>query len=64
MSASHSAPASVGEQPSFARLHGLACWHCGAVATDLQVAGEVTLDDETRAWPVVACPAHQGRGLL
>jgi hypothetical protein len=57
-------PEPVGaEQPSFARLHGEARWHCGAATGPLHPAGEVTVDDGAHTWPVVACAAHQGRQL-
>lgn len=47
---------------SIARLHGEACWHCGAVA-DLRPLGEVSTEIEggTRTWPIVACPDHHKR---
>lgn len=57
-------PIDGADQPSFARLHGQACWHCGAVTKSLQPAGEVTLDDDSKVWAVVTCGAHPGRGLL
>lgn len=60
MSAPTPAPAAVVDQPSFARLHGEACWHCGAVTRPLTPAGQVTIDDG-HAWTVMACTAHQGR---
>lgn len=53
----------AGEQPSFARLHGEACWFCGSVNGPLAPVGEMTLDDATQAWSVTACSAHQGRQL-
>lgn len=57
-------PADTVDQPPFARLHGLACWHCGAVTKALTPAGEVTLDDDDgKVWAVVACEAHEGRPL-
>lgn len=63
MSASTPAPASVVDQPSFVRLHGEACWFCGAVNGPFSCVGTVSLDDDIRAWPVVACQTHQGRRL-
>lgn len=62
MSAPPPTRGSVIDQPSIARLHGEACWHCGAVTGPLKPAGEVTIDDGP-AWTVVACPAHEGRQL-
>lgn len=55
------APATV----SAARLHGEACWHCGAVHTALTVIGQVStpVPGGHRVWPVVGCPAHAGVGL-
>lgn len=63
VSAPNPAPPDAADQPSFARLHGEACWWCGAVTKDLQPAGEVRLDDEARTWPVVTCGNHPGREL-
>lgn len=48
---------------SAARLHGEACWHCGAVLAGLTVVGMVAVPrvsgDESRVWPVVACAPHR-----
>jgi hypothetical protein len=44
---------------SIARLHGEACWHCGAVTRSLAAAGEIVLaDGPDREWPVVTCGGH------
>jgi hypothetical protein len=46
---------------SLARLHGEACWHCGAVSTRLWSAGEVTLEiapGKSVTWPTKACAEH------
>jgi hypothetical protein len=53
------APADV----SIARLHGEACWWCGAVQTTLRTVGEVStpVDGGHRVWPIVACPDHLSR---
>lgn len=42
---------------SIVRLHGEACWHCGAVYTKLHPAGEVQtrVAGEVRVWPIVTC---------
>lgn len=56
------AQVNVVDQPSFARLHGEACWHCGAVTGPLKPAGQVTVDDGP-AWTVVTCAVHEGRPL-
>ncbi|MFG3136163.1 hypothetical protein ACGFZA_08055 [Streptomyces sp. NPDC048211] len=61
MSAPLSSPAEANDQPNFARLHGEACWFCGAVNGPLTPAGEVTLDGDAQVWQVAACQAHQGR---
>jgi hypothetical protein len=48
-------PVRVDGPVSIARLHGRACWDCGAVAKDLKPAGTVTLADGDREWPIVSC---------
>lgn len=50
----------VGGDVSIARLHGEACWHCGAVVTALRAAGRVStrVDGGFRIWNVVACESH------
>jgi hypothetical protein len=50
---------------SIARLHGEACWHCGAVHTGLQPAGSVATPVEGgyRIWPVVDCLQHRGEAI-
>lgn len=53
----------AGQRPSFARLHGEACRFCGSVNGPLAPVGEITLNDDTRAWSLTACWAHQGRQL-
>lgn len=47
---------------SIARLHGEACWHCGAVHTALEAAGTVAtvVEGGHRLWPVVTCSRHRG----
>jgi hypothetical protein len=58
-------PPSAPPDVSPARLHGEACWWCGAVNTNLHPAGEVTtaVDDGHRVWQVMACGTHQGRAV-
>lgn len=58
--AAPAAGAPVGEQVSIARLHGEACYTCGAVHAQLVPAGTVTtpVDGGLREWPIVACPQH------
>lgn len=53
------------ETASVARLHGEACWHCGAVHTALRTIGEVStpVPSGHRIWPVVACPEHTTLGV-
>lgn len=60
-----SPPVASAAEISIARLHGEACWHCGAVYTELVAAGTVTAAgaDGPREWPVVACPSHRGMPL-
>jgi hypothetical protein len=57
--------AQAGVDVSPARLHGEACWICGAVTKGLATAGSVytTADGEIRIWPVVACQPHQDRTI-
>jgi hypothetical protein len=56
------APAGV----SPARLHGEACWHCGAVNAALNPIGEVTtsVDGGQRIWVVVGCTEHASLGMV
>ncbi|WNI16600.1 hypothetical protein [Actinacidiphila sp. ITFR-21] len=55
----------AGGDVSAARLHGEACWFCGAVTRGLATAGSVytRAAGEVRIWPVVACKTDQGRAL-
>lgn len=45
---------------SIVRLHGEACFTCGAVHAKLTPAGTVTtiVDGTDHEWPIVACPDH------
>ncbi|MFE6225499.1 hypothetical protein [Streptomyces sp. NPDC057854] len=45
----------VDGQVSIARLHGRACWHCGAVTTTLAPAGTVVLAGSPDLWDIVSC---------
>jgi hypothetical protein len=61
---SQTAPAAVvPEDPvSIVRLHGEACYFCGAVSLPLYPAGSVTTrleDGGERQWFVVACARHR-----
>ncbi len=44
---------------SIVRLHGEACWHCGATLGELFAAGHITLPGQDRVWPVVVCAKHR-----
>ncbi len=46
---------------SIARLHGEACWHCGAVYCSLTPTGPVIVGG--REWQTVSCVKHEGRPL-
>ncbi|MFE5658391.1 hypothetical protein ACFQ9H_19640 [Streptomyces sp. NPDC056517] len=48
-------PTLVAGQVSIARLHGEACWHCGAVARTLTPAGTIVHIESHQEWPIVAC---------
>lgn len=56
-------PTAPDDSISIARLHGEACFFCGAVNTPLHPAGNVTtpVDGGTRIWPIVACPQDTDR---
>ncbi|MEV6013885.1 hypothetical protein AB0M29_45095, partial [Streptomyces sp. NPDC051976] len=58
-------PPGTGPDASIARLHGEACWWCGAVNPSLRPIGEVTtaVEGGRRVWTVVGCKAHQDREL-
>jgi len=51
------------DEVSLVRLHGEACWHCGAVSAGLQTVGEVSTasDGGYRIWPVVGCVEHRSQ---
>lgn len=51
-------PASVQGPVSIARLHGEACFYCGAVTKTLHAAGHVTLNGADRVWPIVTCGCY------
>jgi hypothetical protein len=48
-------PLFVEGQVSIARLHGAACWHCGAVTRQLKPAGTVIRPGSPNRWPIVSC---------
>lgn len=53
-------PVQVHGLVSIARLHGRACWDCGAVAKDLTPAGTVQIAGSEHVWPVVSCGCESG----
>ncbi len=53
-------PTAIDRPVSIARLHGEACFHCGAVSKTLHAAGHITLAGGTRVWPVVTCGCQAG----
>ena len=53
-------PVHVDGPVSIARLHGRACWHCGAVAKDLTPAGTVQVAGSDHVWAVASCGCRAG----
>lgn len=49
------APTVVNRRVSIVRLHGEACFHCGAVSRPLRTAGEVVVRGCLRIWPIRVC---------
>lgn len=49
------APTVIDGRVSFARLHGEACFDCGAVGKTLRAAGHVMVRGSTRVWQIVTC---------
>nr|WSX51324.1 hypothetical protein OG409_21715 [Streptomyces sp. NBC_00974] len=47
---------------SVERLHGQACWDCGAVEEELVSAGEAIVAGFSVRWPIVKCSRHVERG--
>ncbi|WP_162688727.1 MULTISPECIES: hypothetical protein [unclassified Streptomyces] len=47
---------------SVARLHGHACWDCGAVDDELISAGEAIVAGFSVPWPIVKCSRHAESG--
>ncbi|MFF3497365.1 hypothetical protein ACFYWS_39240 [Streptomyces sp. NPDC002795] len=43
------------EEVSIARLHGLACWECGAVTKTLEPSHEVRQHGTNLVWTVSLC---------
>lgn len=48
-------PAVVDGRVSILRLHGEACFNCGAVNRDLRAAGHVVVRGNTRVWEILTC---------
>lgn len=48
-------PTVIDGRVSIARLHGEACFDCGAVAKNLRVAGHIVVRGSTRVWEIVTC---------
>ena len=48
-------PVVVDPSVSIARLHGEACWFCGAVAKVLRAAGTVVIRGTSHVWPIATC---------
>jgi hypothetical protein len=45
---------------SIARLHGRACWHCGAVARRLRPVGRVRRSGSAKVWTIYTCGCAVG----
>ncbi|GGR61987.1 hypothetical protein GCM10010236_13950 [Streptomyces eurythermus] len=43
---------------SIARLHGRACWYCGAVVRGMRAVGRVQRSAGQRVWTAVSCGCH------
>lgn len=48
-------PIRIAGAVSIARLHGRACWHCGAVGKALLPAARVQRSEGGRVWTVRTC---------
>lgn len=49
------APTVIDGWVSIVRLHGEACFHCGAVNKPLRAAGRVVVRGRTRVWSIATC---------
>jgi hypothetical protein len=49
------APTVIDGCVSIVRLHGEACFDCGAVSKTLRAAGQVMVRGNTRVWRIVTC---------
>ncbi|MEU9606137.1 hypothetical protein [Streptomyces sp. NPDC048057] len=45
---------------SLARLHGAACWHCGAASRPMEPVGLVRFEADQRVWEVRSCGCRPG----
>lgn len=54
-------PIIIDGRVSLARLHGEACFDCGAVNKTLRAAGHVVIRGSTRVWQIVTCGCRGGR---
>jgi hypothetical protein len=48
-------PVVIDSSVSIVRLHGEACFHCGAVAKPLRAAGQVVVRGSSRVWNIRTC---------
>jgi hypothetical protein len=58
MSSRTEPPIRVQGSVSIARLHGRACWYCGAVSRHLHPAGRAQRGTG-RTWNIVSCGCHK-----
>jgi hypothetical protein len=56
-----SAPAVIEGRVSIVRLHGEACFDCGAVNRALRAAGHVVVSGNIRVWEVFTCGCRNRR---
>ncbi|QOV38776.1 hypothetical protein IM697_10575 [Streptomyces ferrugineus] len=49
------APTVIDGRVSIVRLHGEACFDCGAVHEPLRAAGHVVVRGSTQVWQIVTC---------
>jgi len=55
------APTVIDGRVSIVRLHGEACFECGAVNRALRAAGHVLVRSSTRVWEVFTCGCRSQR---
>nr|WP_162934551.1 hypothetical protein [Streptomyces scabiei] len=53
-------PTVIDSRVSIVRLHGEACFDCGAVGKDLRAAGAVVVRGTSRVWQIVTCGCRRG----